>query len=603
MTRSGRDSAWTVPQLFESVAARWPETPAVVYKDTALSYAELNHRANQLARYLIGRGVSPDSLVAVAVSRSAELVVAVLAVLKAGGAYLPLDPSYPVARLEYMLTDARPVLLIQAADLRIPSDDVPVITVADRELAAACARESGDNVAVHERRGQLRPDHLMYVIYTSGTSGTPKGVAVPHGGVADLVATQAERLQASPGDRVLQWASISFDAAFWDLSLGLLSGATLVMADSDDLMPGEPLRETLIKHDITHAALPPVALSTTDSDGVLTGGAIVSTGDACTPGLVRSWSGGRRMFNGYGPTEVTVGATIAGPIADPGQADRISIGHPWIGSRVYVLDDNLRPVPDGVEGELYLAGSGLARGYLNRPGFTATRFLPDPFGPPGSRMYRSGDRGSRGADGTFYFAGRADDQVKVRGFRIELGEIEACLASHPDVDIAVAMVEGELADARIVGYVATRPGVEVNPADLRGMIAASLPEYMVPARIVVLDRFPTQSNGKIDRRALRDETNAPVPGSVVAPSRENASYEEVLLGMVMELLSLPKVDLSDNLFQLGCNSVAASRLVSSIRKELGVRLPMRAVFEAETLSDLALVMREAASPTRETPTK
>jgi amino acid adenylation domain-containing protein len=597
------ESARTVPELFESVAARWPEMPAVIYKDTALSYAELNHRANQLARYLISRGVSPDTLVAVAVPRSAELVVAILAVLKAGGAYLPLDPSYPAARLEYMLADARPVLLIRAADLRIPGDDIPAITVADRELAAACEGKSGDNIAAHERGGRLRPDHLMYVIYTSGTSGTPKGVAVPHVGVANLVATQAERLQVSPGDRVLQWASISFDAAFWDLSLGLLSGATLVMADSDDLMPGEPLRETLIKHDVKHAALPPVALSITDSDDVLIGGTITSTGDACTPALVRSWSSGRRMFNGYGPTEVTVGSTIAGPIANPGQADNISIGHPWIGSRVYVLDDSLRPAPDGVAGELYLTDSGLARGYLNRPGFTATRFLPDPFGPPGSRMYRSGDRGLRGADGTFYFAGRADDQVKVRGFRIELGEIEACLASHPDVDIAVAMVEGELADARIVGYAATRPGAEVDPADLRGMAAASLPEYMIPAKIVVLDRFPTQSNGKIDRRALRDGTNAPVPGPVVAPSRENASYEEILCGMVMELLSLPKVDLSDNLFQLGCNSVAASRLVSSIRKELGVHLPMRSVFEAETLSDVVLAMREAAPRTRETSAK
>lgn len=594
----GRPPARTVPELFESTVAAWPDETAVVFEDGTCSYARLNERVNRLARYLIGRGVGPDSLIAVAVPRSIELVAVVLAVLKAGGAYLPLDARYPAARLSWMVADARPVLLVRTGDVRLPATGVPEIDLDDPEVADLVARLSTDDIATHERRGRLRPEHLMYVIYTSGSSGTPKGVAVTHEGVADLVATQADRFQVVPGDRVLQWASISFDAAFWDLSLALLSGATLVLADADDLLPGEPLRDTLLRYDIRHAVLPPVALSITDSDGLLAGGTVMSTGDACTPMLVREWSrGGRRMFNGYGPTEVTVGATIAGPMTD---ADPLSIGDPWIGGAVHVLDERLRPVPDGVEGELYLAGTGLARGYLNRPGLTATRFVPNPFGPPGRRMYRSGDRGWRGPGGEFHFAGRVDGQVKVRGFRIELGEIEACLAGQPGVDIAVAVVAGELAEARVVCYLTAWQGAALDAAALRTAAAAALPEYMVPARIVVLDRFPTLPNGKIDRRALQERAGAPEREPAIGPpgpSGGDASWVDLLCGMVMDLLSLPVVEAHDNLFQIGGNSVVAARLASSVRKRTGVRLPMRAVFEAETMTDLADVLRGAVRAT------
>jgi amino acid adenylation domain-containing protein len=601
----------TVPAIFESVAAASPDAPAVVYKDETLAYGRLNERANRLARHLVGRGVGPDSLVAVAVPRSADLIVVLLAVLKAGGAYLPLDPAYPPARLSYMMDDARPLLLVRAGEELFPEAGVPEIDTETPEFAAACGRERGTDLDQAERRAPLRPDHLMYVIYTSGSSGVPKGVAVTHQGVADMVATQADRFGVAPGERVLQWASVSFDAAFWDITLALLSGATLVMADADDLLPGESLRETLAKHEVTHAVLPPVALSITDSDNVLEGGTIMSTGDACTPTLVRKWAPGRRMFNGYGPTEVTVGATIGGPIELGRPGGDVGIGRPWIGTRVYLLDERLRPVADGEEGEFYLAGSGLARGYLNRPGLTATKFVPDPFGPPGARMYRSGDRGRRTRDGEFHFTGRADDQVKVRGFRIELGEIEACLTRHPAVDIAVAVVAGELADARIIAYVKARRGAKPEAAELRAALESELPPYMVPARIVVLERLPTLSNGKIDRRALREPVDPAVlevsPGaddslgpelsqpSEGARSSRNpageASPEAVLAGVVGELLALPAVDLEDNLFRLGGNSVVAVRLVSAIRKRLGVHVPVRAVFEAQRLVDLAPLLR------------
>ncbi|MFF2460950.1 non-ribosomal peptide synthetase [Streptomyces mirabilis] len=580
-------AARTVPELFASVAAAYPDAPAVVHRDTALEYRLLDQQSNRLARQLTALGVGPDTLVALAVPRSTELVVAVLAVLKAGGAYLPLDPDYPRDRLAHMVSDARPMLLLRTSAVGLPDTGLPEVVLDSPDTARELSRRSPAGLGEDDLRSPLRPHHLMYVIYTSGSSGLPKGVAVTHEGVADLAVTQATRFGVAPGERVLQWASVSFDAAFWDIALALLSGATLVMADADDVLPGRPLRETLLKHDITHAVLPPVALSLTDSEGVLLGGTIMSTGDACTPALVRKWSPGRRMFNGYGPTEVTVGATIAGPIDD---ADRFGIGQPWTGGAVYVLDERLRPVPDGKEGELYLAGSGLARGYLNRPGLTAATFVPNPFGPPGSRMYRSGDRGRREKDGSFSFTGRADDQVKVRGFRIELGEVEACLGRHPAVDLAVAMVEGQLADARVVAYATVRPGATVTPRDLRSAAADALPEWMVPARVTVLDSLPTLPNGKIDRQALGRPGGTPT-----APRRSldaDASAEEVLCAEVGALLGLPSVDPSDNLFEIGANSLVVARLVSAVDKELGVRLPLRAVFESASLAELAGVLRE-----------
>lgn len=576
----------TVPGLFESVVARHGAAPAVVDEESTLRYQELNTQANQLARRLIARGVGPDSVVAVAVPKSNDLIVAILAVLKSGGAYLPLDPGYPSERLSFMLADSRPVLLMRSSAVERPHPGVPEIVLDDPFFRRACAELPGHDVAQHERRAELHPEHLMYVIYTSGSTGIPKGVAVPHSGVRDMVATQAAVLGAGPGDRVLQWASISFDAAFWDVSLALLSGATLVLAAAEDLLPGQPLRDTLRKHDITHAVLPPVALSVTDAEDVLIDGTVMSTGDSCTPTLVRKWSPGRRMFNGYGPTEVTVGATIGGPVRD---AEDVGIGTPWIGNEVRVLDEWMRAVPPGSGGELYISGSGLARGYLNRPAATAAKFVADPSGPPGSRMYRTGDRGRLAPDGDLFFAGRADGQVKLRGFRVELGEIETRLAAHPAVDVAVAVVRGDLADAHVVGYVtASDP---VTPAELRAHVGRSLPGHMVPARVIVLDRFPTLANGKIDRAAL--------PAAQVLPSgppREDETEADeteaddgtaAICAMVRDILAIPDVRATDNFFGLGGHSVQATRLAGCIREEFQIRLPIRTVLESGTLGELA----------------
>lgn len=581
----------TVPQLFEPVAAEAGDRTAVLFEGTAVSYAELNSAANRLARCLIDRGVGPDRVVAVSAPKSHDLVTVLLAVLKAGGAYLALDPAYPPERLAHMVAEARPVLLLRTGEdsgLTVPGAAVPWIVVDDPDFRAEWEARPGHDVSDAERRVPLRPGHLMYVVFTSGSTGRPKGVAVTHGGVAGLVAAQRERIGAGPGDRVLQWASISFDAAFWDISLALLSGAALVMARADDLLPGQPLRDTLIGKRVTHATLPPVALSVTEAEGVLAGGTLVSTGDAVSPALVRAWAEGRSMFNGYGPTEVTVGSSI-GRLSDP---DDISIGRPFPGSAVRVLDERLSEVGADEEGELYLAGPGLARGYLNHPGLTATRFVADPAGPPGSRMYRSGDRGRRRADGELFFTGRVDDQVKVRGFRIELGEVEARLAAHPLVDLACVVVEGDVATARIMGYVTTPAGAGVDGAELRRYVARSLPAHMVPYAVAVLDRLPTDPNGKVDRAALAARSGRREP-TAAAASRDADLYD-----LVKRILGVQQARPEDNFFDLGGHSVLATMLARRIRKDFGVVIAIRRIFEAATLADLAAMVRTARQPER-----
>ncbi|MFF3968786.1 non-ribosomal peptide synthetase [Streptomyces rubiginosohelvolus] len=581
-----------LPDFFESQVAEVPDAPSVLFGDTVVDYAELNARANRLARRLIAAGVGPDRLVAIAVPRSVRLIVAVLAVLKAGGAYLPLDPAYPADRLTHMVVDAEPVMLLRTEDVTSLRLDVPEFVLGDPSFEAACERESGGDVTQDERLAPLRPDHLMYVIYTSGSTGVPKGVAVTHSGVADLVSTQARVFGVRPGERVLQWASFSFDAWFWDFTLALLNGGALVMAEQHDLMPGESLRETMLKHRVDHAVMPPVALGITDSEGLLIGGTITSTGDVCTRSLAAEWSKGRRLYNGYGPTEVTVGASIGGPV--DGIQEDVSIGTPWDGGTVYVLDGSLGDLSDGTDGELYLAGSGMARGYLNRPGLTASRFVADPYGPPGSRMYRSGDRGRRGPDGELFFTGRVDNQVKVRGFRVELGEVEARLESHRAVEIVVAVVSGEDASSqRIVAYVKPSARHAVTEDQLREHAREALPEHMVPSAVVMLDRFPTLLNGKIDRRELEERAaglalDATAPGTAApADAGEEESYEQVLCAMVNEILKIGHAAPEDNFFDLGGHSVLAAQLARRVRSELGVAVPMRDMLGAGNIAELA----------------
>ncbi|WP_436386012.1 amino acid adenylation domain-containing protein [Amycolatopsis sp. MEPSY49] len=432
----------TLPELFAARVREAPDAVALVFEDEELTYAELDARANRLAHVLIGFGAGPERVVALAVPRSVEMIVAELAVLKAGAAYLPLDPDYPAERLAFMVADARPVCVLTTGEL---ADHFESPVFLD-ELDLAAAPDT-------EPRAAIVPANAAYVIYTSGSTGRPKGVVVSHAGVAKLVATQSQRFGIGPHSRVLQFASPSFDVAFWDLCLGLLSGGRLVVVPAERRVPGPELAEYAHAHGVDFMILPPALLAEFPDDCDLPRDSVLLAGtERVSPELVRRWAPGRRMFNAYGPTEATTNSTLGlcDPDIAPGSA--VPIGVPDPGTRAYVLDASLAPVPVGVTGELYLAGSGLARGYLGRPGLTSERFVADPFGS-GGRLYRTGDLVKWLPDGRLVFLGRADDQVKIRGYRIELGEIESVLVGHPRVGQSVVVAQ----DGRLVAYAVPLP--------------------------------------------------------------------------------------------------------------------------------------------------
>ncbi|MFC6065411.1 non-ribosomal peptide synthetase [Streptomyces ochraceiscleroticus] len=568
----------TLSRLFEEQVRRTPDAVAVEHGETALTYRELNQRANRLARRLVERGVGPERYAAVALPRSVDLVAALLAVVKAGGAYLPVDPEYPAERIAYMLEDARPVcVLTDAATAGALPATAELFLLDDPDTAARVDAADAHDLTDAERGEPLRPGSPAYVIYTSGSTGRPKGVVVTHAGIASLSLTQIESFDITSDSRVLQFASPSFDAASWELCMALLSGARLVLASSEELLPGEGLVGVLARHGVTHVTLPPAALGVLPDGALPDGLTLVVAGEACPPGQVGRWSAGRRMVNAYGPTETTVCATMSEPLAGEMVPP---IGRPIVNARVYVLDERLSPVPVGVAGELYVAGAGLARGYLRRPGLTAGRFVADPFGPAGTRMYRTGDVVRWNRSGELEFVGRADHQVKVRGFRIELGEIEAVLGAHPGIQqAAVVMREDHPGDRRIVAYVVG----DADTAALRARAAERLPEYMVPSAFVVLEELPLTPNGKLDQRAL------PAPDTAARPAGRapRTPQEEILCGLFAEVLGLEGVGAEQSFFELGGHSLLATRLISRIRSAFGVELPLRALFEAPSAAALA----------------
>ncbi|MGI5143743.1 amino acid adenylation domain-containing protein [Streptomyces sp. CA-106110] len=594
----------TLSELFEAQAARTPDATAVTFEGSHMSYEELNARANRLARLLVSRGVGPETLVGVLMERSAELVVTLLAVLKAGGAYLPLDPSYPADRIDYLLTDARPslVLTVQALQDTLP-ETVSWLVVDAPGTTDRLAGYGDQDVAGAERNAVLLPAHPAYVIYTSGSTGRPKGVVVPHHGVVRLFGATRHLFGFGARDVWTWFHSFAFDFSVWELWGALLHGGRLVVVPFGTSRSPEDFLELLVRERVTVLNQTPSAFyqlmqaeSATGHGAGLALRFVVFGGEALDLGRLREWYeqhlDGPVLVNMYGITETTV--HVSHMALDPAAAARETVGSD-VGRgipdlRVHVLDHDLRPVPPGTRGEMYVAGPGLARGYLNRPGLTAERFVADPFGPAGSRMYRTGDLARWDARGNLEYLGRADSQVKIRGFRIEPGEIEASLLSHPSVaQAAVVVREDTPGDRRLVGYVTPATnGSPVDPVVLRAHVGDQVPDYMVPAAVVSLDALPLTVNGKLDARAL------PAPEYATSESYRapRTAREELVCAVFAEVLGLPGVGADDNFFELGGHSLLAVTLVERLRTR-GVPADVRTLFSAPTPASMASSLGEA----------
>ncbi|WP_433590320.1 amino acid adenylation domain-containing protein [Nocardia sp. CA-145437] len=560
------------------------------FDETELTYLEADIYSNRLARALIDRGLGPGDRVALGLTRSVESVLAALSVAKCGAAFVPVDPNYPADRVRHMLADSGcrvGISMTESADaLHTAAGKHPVewLLLDDPELLEVLEVLDETAITDADRTATLWTGDLAYIVYTSGSTGKPKGVAVTHGGLSNFADEIRERMRVERDSRAMHFASPSFDAAILDLLLAIGAGATMIIVPPD-VYGGDELASLMDREQISHTFMTPGALATIDRGrwplphlrSVMIGG------EACGPELVARWAPGRMMFNGYGPTETTVVATIAGPLA---VGEPITIGKLVRGARALVLDERLRAVPVGVPGELYLGGQGCARGYLERFELTAARFVADPYGPPGSRVYRTGDVVRWSADGDIVYLGRTDHQVKVRGFRIELGEIDGVLTAHPAVRFAHTEVREIAGVRRIVSFVLPADGGTPDLEQLRGHCAGHLPAHMVPSSFTVLDHIPLTPVGKLDRDAL------PPPAALLASvSRApQTDTERLVAGVIGELVGAPGIGADDSFFEVGGNSLLATQLVARLATATGVRLEVRAVFVAPTVAGLAAAL-------------
>ncbi|MFD3581566.1 amino acid adenylation domain-containing protein [Streptomyces sp. NPDC058683] len=578
-----------VSELLAEQAARTPDATAVVLNDRELTYRQLDEEANRLGRHLAGLGVGPDTVVALRLERSLDMIVGLFAILRAGGAYLPLDPATPAERLALILGSARPRLVLTQESLvgGVGGYEGPVVCVdRDREAIADCSAQPFDS--------GVSPGNLAYVIYSSGSTGVPKGIMIDHRALRDRALAKTAIYGFTPEDRVLQFTALSFDAAAAEIYPTLLAGAALVVHPAPNWTSPPELIADCERLGITGVMLPPVYLQLLVDTLSATGRTVpwlrcfITGGESIPVERLAAWARlvphRPRFVYAYGPTETTIAATLYLPSMDPAEIEnlaKVPIGTPLPNTGVHLLDDDLLPVPDGQVGELWITGIGLARGYVSDPALTAVMFLPCPFGDrPGERMYRTGDLARRGEQGELEFVGRRDAQLKIRGYRVDPGDVEAALTEHPGVGPAVVVAH----EGRLAAYCVPAPGARPTPAELRRFVGGRLPDYLVPSYVTLMDALPLTSGGKVDLRALpapRDEESA---GS--AGPRAESPIELLLHGIWCDLLHRDRMGTDEDFFAVGGDSLLASRMVARVRESLGVEVPLRAVFEAPTIAAL-----------------
>ncbi|MDM4142335.1 non-ribosomal peptide synthetase, partial [Mycobacterium sp. FLAC0960] len=569
LTRKGHTPA-SIPGVFAEHVARTPEAVAVTDGACSWTYRELDEAANRLAHLLVRHGVGPGQCVALLVERSARAVAAILAVLKTGAAYVPIDPALPAGRIDFMLDDAAPTAVLTVAELRSRSSIlVPIVIEID---------DPAIEIQPTTPLPAPAPQGVAYTIYTSGTTGIPKGVAVTHHNATQLFASLgAAGLPAAPAKVWSQCHSLAFDFSVWEIFGALLHGGRVLVVPDEVVRSPKDLHALLVAERVDMLTQTPSEVGMLSTEG-LERTVLAVAGEACPLDVVDRWAAGRVMVNVYGPTEITIVAAVSAPLTPGPEAP--PIGSPVAGAALFVLDGCLQPVPAGVVGELYVAGAGVSTGYLRRAGLTASRFVACPFGGAGTRMYRTGDLAWWGPDGQLRYVGRADEQVKIRGYRIELGEIQAALAGLDGVERALVIArEDRPGDKRLVGYITG----EANPAELRTLLAERLPAYMVPAAVVVLPALPLTPSGKLDTQSL------PAPDyqgtdDYLAPA---TAVEEILAWLYAQVLGLERVGVQESFFDLGGDSLSAMRLVAAIYNALDIHLPVRAVFEAPSVRALS----------------
>lgn len=588
-----------IHRLFEEHAARTPDQVAVIFNEQQVTYRELNERANQLAHYLIERGVGPETLVGIAVERSPDMLVGLMGILKAGGAYVPLDPAYPTSRLAFMLEDTKAGALLTQEALRagLPEYRGRVICL-DADLESIAAHPTSNP------RTNVTPDNLAYVIYTSGSTGKPKGVMIPHINVVNMLAAQSRTLRLGTRDRMLGVASLSFDASVFEFLQPLTHGGTLILPDYETVRDGAKLAALLDSSGATIIDATPITLrNLVEAGWDGNAGLKVNTGgEAMDRALAEQLlERAQEVWNPYGPTENTVEATTYQ--INHGQGS-VPIGKALANTSLYVLDSHMQPVPIGVVGELYIGGRGVARGYLNRPELTAEKFVPNPFDyaakspdiPRSPVLFKTGDRVRYLPDGNLDFVGRADSQIKLRGFRIELGEIKAALDALPGVHRSIVMLRQDVpGDPRLVAYMLPKAGTQPVAAELRPALARTLPDYMLPSAFMMLERFPMLPNGKIDAKAL------PIPEvsrrAHVAP---RTGTEARVAEAWRQVMHLDRVGRDLSFFELGGNSLSGSQIISRLRTVFGLPIPLRSIFECPTVAELSTVIDVMAASAAQT---